>query len=145
MPEFWIVVSIVLQSLLFGLYYWNHLLRNTMRILTTYLIATGKSGWEADWKEFRSRGQLTVYTKPQAFVFMALDAFAFAFPFILAWLFSINVCSAGILQISLASLATFLAIEVVIVATGFFGWRDNEDAIAQRWTEIASANDQHKP
>jgi hypothetical protein len=76
--------SILLTSLLFVLYVFSHLLKNVLKVFTTYLIVTGASGWEQDAKRFRDPERAYLgYTGPQTLVFLFLTAVATGFPLLL--------------------------------------------------------------
>jgi len=78
---FWI--SIILCFILFFLFLLNHSLGQVQRIFTSYLIVTGASIWEQDWKQYRQEFRTFAYTKPFTFyVFVVLEIAATALPFI---------------------------------------------------------------
>jgi hypothetical protein len=82
------VLSVVLSLLLFGLYIVNHILKGTLRIISSYLGETRASNWELDWIEFR-RENYFGYTKAQTVIFLILNLFALISPLLLVgvWAF----------------------------------------------------------
>lgn len=73
------ITSIVLACLLFALYFFGHLIRNLLRIYSSYLIVTNASDWECDWKRYRDQGYLG-YTKAQTWLFLFLGILSTSLP-----------------------------------------------------------------
>ena len=76
-------ISIVLCLIIFGLFLLNHSLGQVRRIFTSYLVVTGASKWEQDWKRYRHKFGTTAYTKPFTFyVFVGFELITTFLPFI---------------------------------------------------------------
>jgi hypothetical protein len=130
------IVSAVLSILLFGIYLWSHLLKNTMRVFTYYLVETKKSGWEQDWIEFR-RDPHFAHTKPQTLIFLLLNAIGVGFPFLLSWIYSLKISSiAG----PITAVGVGVATELMIYLMGFQAVFDAEAKIANRWKRLNNSN-----
>lgn len=82
------IAAIVLTCLLFALYLFSHLLRNLLRIYSTYLIVTNESKWEHDWERYRTRGYIA-YTKAQTVLFLFLGMLSTALPLGLGWIYGL--------------------------------------------------------
>ena len=122
-------ISVVLSLLLFGVYLWSHLLKNTMRILTSYLVETKKSSWELDWREFR-RDSYYAHTKPQTFIFLLINVIGIAFPFLLSWIYSLNI---PFVVVPIAAVIVGIVTELLIYLMGFHNLFDDEAKTEKRW------------
>jgi hypothetical protein len=127
-------LAVLLEVLLFALYLWGHILKIVMRTFTTYLIVTGKSGWEADWEEFRKKTYFG-YTKMQTLIFIILEAMTLGLPFLLANIFSLNYFDPmpGFILCLLLG-AIFV---LVIWLIGYHKLWDQEEQAKHRWTELS--------
>jgi uncharacterized protein YacL len=126
-------ISIILSILLFGLYLWSWFLKNTMRILTTYLAVTEQSSWELDWVKYRNHYSHFAHTGPQTFIFLLLNLIGFVFPFLIAWIYFIPIDS---ITGPLIMLATFLVTEIFMCFMGFCKVGDRERKITDRWKQL---------
>ncbi len=99
-------ISIVLSTLLFSIYLWSHLLKNTMRVFTSYLAVSGKSNWEIDWREFRKE-RYSAHTVPQTIMFIILVGMSVIFPFGLSGVFHLNITSSVLVP---ATAAVFIGL-----------------------------------
>lgn len=130
--------TILLSVLLAVICWWSHLLKNTMRIFTTYLAETGLSGWESDWAQFRRAGPYFAYTKPQALIFLILNPLGF--------LFALGTASAHALlghigDLGLGALGVLVVTELFMIWIAFpdrslKGLRITEKEIAARWKAL---------
>lgn len=126
-------VAIILSILLFVLFLWTHLLRLYLRVMTTYLVETKKSDWERDWLEFR-KASYWAQMKPQAMIFLVLNAGAIAFPFLLAQLYSLTIePNIG----ATIAIAVGIVTELLMFLIGFCELFYSETKIADRWRAIA--------
>jgi hypothetical protein len=126
-------ISIVISVLLFSIYFWSHMLKTMMRVLTSYLAETGKSGWEVDWREFRQDGY-SAHTKPQTIIFLVLITMSTIFPFVLSLVFSLKIISVVVpfIAVLLGVIAGLL-----IYLMGFKNLFDEEVSSLRRWKKLA--------
>ena len=129
------VASIILSSLIFGIYLWSHLLRHTLRIWTQYLLVTGNSDWEVDWANFRKESY-SAYTKSSTIMFMLPNAIGILFPFLLAWIFSLKIESCGI---AIISVLVGIASLTMMYLMGFQKFFDFEKQLGERWKKLRDA------
>jgi len=127
-------LSIFLCIIFFSIYLFHALLKGTMRIFTTYLIITEKSGWEKDFVNYRAHSPYTAYSKPQTIVFLILNAATCAFPLILKLVYSINLAPKRGLC---AMLIIGFIIEFLMWGMGFKGWFDSELKAKDKWEMLA--------
>jgi hypothetical protein len=127
-------ISLVISVLLFSIYLWSHMLKNMMRVLTSYLAESGKSGWELDWREFRQDAYFA-HTKPQTFMFLVLITMSIIFPFVLSLVFSLKITSV-VVPASAVSLG--LIVGLLIYLMGFKNLFDEEAIIVRRWKKMRS-------
>lgn len=128
--------AIIFSIILFVLYFVSHNLKNTQRIFSTYLLVTKASGWEQDWKEFREE-KYFAYRKPQTIVFLILNAVITAFPFILAFIYSLKFEPIiGLLACGI----TGSFIELLILLMGFCDLFDSENKTESRWERLNRIN-----
>jgi hypothetical protein len=133
-PQFQFALSAILSLLLLGIYFLAHQLKNTMRIFTSYLIETKKSGWELDWRRFRSGSySYFVYSKSYAIVFLTLNAFGFIFPYFVVWIYHLRCPPTTWLA---GSIVIFVITELLIYLMSFEGWSDGETKIFSRWEKL---------
>lgn len=81
-PPHYFVISSLLSVILFVLFFWSYMLTNTLRTFTIYLEESGRSGWEEDWSAFRRAGSYSAYSKPQAIMFLIINALGILFAFL---------------------------------------------------------------
>jgi hypothetical protein len=124
--------SILLISLLFILFLFNHFLRGMLRIYTTYLLATNKSDWEHDWERYRKEKYLG-YTKAQTIVFLALGILSTVYPVILAEVYSLNITSQSGFW---ANIIVGVVYFILVIAMGFEGLWDPESKARERWQKL---------
>ena len=128
------LISTILCVMLCSIFLLSHLLKNMIRILTSYLRITKASPWEVAWKKYRMN-PYTAYTKPQALLFLLLNSLALLFPFIFAGIFNLNLKP----YVGLTCLiAVGLSVELVILSLGLFGCLDSEATAERRWTALNS-------
>jgi hypothetical protein len=127
-------ISIVLSVLLFSIYSWSHMLKNSMRVLSTYLAESGRSSWEVLWREFRQDGYFA-QTKQQAFMFLVLLAIGTGFPFALLMVFSRTTTS---ILLPAIAVSISLIVGLLIYLMGFKNLFDKEAAIIRRWKKLLS-------
>ncbi len=125
-------ISLVISVLIFSIYWWSHVLKNTMRVFTSYLAETGKSGWELDWHEFRQDAYFA-YTKPQTLMFLLLIATGTSFPFVLALVFSLKIAS---VVVPASAVSVGLIVVLLIYLMGFKNLFDEEAKIVRRWKKL---------
>ena len=63
-------ISIVIEVLLSFIYLWTHSLRHSARVLSSYLVETGKSGWEVEWRRFLEERSFFSQTRQQTLIFI---------------------------------------------------------------------------
>jgi small-conductance mechanosensitive channel len=127
------IVSVILSLLLFGIYLWGHLLKRTMRILTSYLVETNKSGWELDWIKFR-HDRYSAHTKPQTIIFLLLNIISIVFPFLLSWIYSLKSTS---VVGPIFAVGVGIATGIFIYLMGFRSLFDDEAEIVERWKTLS--------
>ena len=125
-------ISTILSLLLFGIYIWSHLLKNTLRIFTSYLVDASASQWEMDLIEFRLQPYFA-HTSPQSLVFLFLNLIGVLFPFLLAAIFSLTISSAVGVGVSVS---VGLMTELIIYLMGVKGLFDAEATIVKRWRTL---------
>lgn len=127
------VISVIHCLLLFALFFLQTLLKNTLRLFTTYLVVMEASPWEMDWKTFRGHRTYAAYGKPMTLVFLLLSIFAGFMPFLLAVAYELTLFppAAMWVHIVIASLTVLL-----IFAIGFGGWLDNEKKVEDQWMAL---------
>jgi hypothetical protein len=127
-------LAVLLEVLLFALYLWGHILKIVMRTFTTYLMVTGKSGWEADWEEYR-KVKYCGYTKMQTLIFIILEVITGVLPFLLGLFFSLNYFDPmpGFILCSILGVVFVLVIWLI----GYHKLWDQEDRAKHRWTELS--------
>ncbi len=131
---FLFAVTAIFSVLLFGIYIWGHLLKNTMRTLTCYLVETGTSGWELDWREFR-RDPHYAHTKPQTVIFLLLNPVGCFFPFLLSLAYSLKIAP---VMGAVITVAIFSVTEFLIWRMGFRNLWDAESKITKRWKGVSA-------
>jgi hypothetical protein len=125
-------LAALLSLLLSSLYLLSHVLKQTLRIFTTYLAETETSNWEIDWSAFRHEGHFT-YTKGHTIMFLFLNIVAVLSPFIFAGCFSLKVepVSGAILCVLIGATTT-----IIIYFMGFHHLFDSEPKAADRWKKL---------
>jgi len=82
------IVSVAINLVLLFLSLLHLLLRKYARILTSYLNVSGNSGWEREWKKFRSRRRFLHryigYDTPQFLVFLILFVLTLFYPIVVS-------------------------------------------------------------
>ena len=116
---------------------YNHYLDSMLRIFTTYLIVTDKSGWEQDWARYRkNRRYYFGYTKAQTIVFLSLIFISTFWPWIVAKaIYSLKIESSS-LYLSVINLILGLIFFVVIYLIGFRKLFDVESDIKDEWDRL---------
>ena len=129
-----IAVAALLLLLLFLLYLFSHHLRGMLRVYSTYLIVTQKSGWESDWEAYRAQNlRYWAYTKPQSIVFMVLGFFAALFPVLLAVFFSLRWEPAlGLVVLGVC----WVVYEILVFRMGFRDLWSTETSAKTGWDEL---------
>ncbi len=128
------LLAAVLSLLLFALFLLSHLLKGMLRVFTTYLKVTGASNWEKDWSAFRQSPYLG-YTKPQTLIFLILNGLTTLFPFLMAQVYQLHYEPR---MGWIASLATGVLTELLMIGMGLRGWWDRERKAEQQWKAIKS-------
>lgn len=124
--------ALILETLLFVLFLVNHLLKEQMRILASYLAETGASQWEHDWTRYR-RSRYVGYTKPQAFVFLTLEILATLLPFGVAMSYGLTIAPR---ELAVVSTALGFFYSVTIFGMGFLRWLHGERDARVKWRGI---------
>lgn len=132
---FTFAASILLIIMLFILFLLSHFLKGMLRILTTYLLVSGESNWERDWKEYRKKGHWA-YTIPQTGVFLGLGFLSTIFPFVLAYVYSLKLEPvSGFWLDILFGVVYFLLVWVI----GKCKLMNNETEVKESWEELNKA------
>ncbi len=126
---------ILLNLVVLVMFFYSTILAGMLRVITTYLLETGRSGWEADWARYRRLGHLG-YTRAQSVVFLFLAAVASAFPFAFALLRDASLEPASGLITHLVIAALTMA---SIVSLGVLGWPDLEADPGRKWRRLRDA------
>jgi hypothetical protein len=126
------LASMLLTSLIFTLYLWNHLLKRISRLFTTYLCVTEKSNWELDFRDFRD-GPYLSHTKPQTVVYMFLVILGTIFPLLICLVFNQNLAP---LPHFLSSMAVGFVYLLLMFGMGFLNWWDGEQEAENRWKQL---------
>ncbi len=137
--NFIVIGSFILSTILFILFILSHLLKGMMRIFTTYLIESDKSGWEKDWAEFR-KGKYVGYSKSQTLVFLFLTLFSLSFPFFITLVY--NQKYDFLLLSNLILIIISLIYELLMIGISYFGWFDNEKELQKRWKTLKEKTEQ---
>src|SRR5260370_16579255 len=127
-------ISTVLSILLFSIYLWGHLLKNTMGVFKSYLAEFEKSNWELDWPEYRQQ-RYSAHTAPQTVVFLILIAIGIIFPFGLSAVFELKITPSVVLP---ATAAVFIGLIVagLIYLMAFNNLWNAEERIIKRWKKL---------
>ena len=115
-----------------------------LRIFSTYLQITDKSGWEQNWQEYRKNNTVKFfhleyskywgYTKAQSVVFLALGILAFIFPNSIIF-FSKPLTFHASTEFWVHTILSVLFIFSVFL-TGILGVLDPEKKAKERWEII---------
>lgn len=132
-------VSGLLSIVLLCLFLLSFSLTSMLRTLTTYLDVTCKSGWEKDWRKYRTKYRdYWAYTRPQSMVFVLLGCLSAAFPIVLSISFEYNF------QLSFGFL---IAIAVGLACVGleflfaFLPRYSSDDKSRARWEALSTAEE----
>lgn len=127
-------MSLALLCTLFVLYLFKHMLLGMLRIFTTYLDVTAKSGWEQDWAAYRRKYAYLGYTKPQTLVFAFLGGLVLAMPFALQVAYGLTAApTTGMWLLILGT----VAYELAVILMGFNHIPDVETKTRERWVELS--------
>jgi len=138
-------VSLLLSSLICMLSFFNHSLKKTLRIFTTYLIASESTMWENHWMMYRGAdpNKITrVYTKTQTKIFITLGFFSLILPIAIT-----IVNNLGNLDFLLkpSSPLIYIGLVVFFIINSIFlfieyhlGYRipDNDNELIEKWNRI---------
>jgi len=150
-PIFYYAGSILLIIILGGLYLFNYCLRGMLRIFSTYLQVTDKSGWEQNWQNYRDNNTIKFkrsklikhskywgYTKAQAIIFILLGILAFFFPISIIHYSSLNFQFTNEFYIHVFVSIVYIGF---VSLTGFLGLCDPESKAMERWKELKDKSD----
>ncbi len=121
---------ILLLVVLFSLFLLAHHLTYMLRIYTTYLDENNASNWEKDWSAYRGRFTYMGYTKPQAYIFLVLGILSTAFPFLLAFSFSLRIEPIRGAIVCLILGALYI---IFVYGMGVRRWFTPEKEMRRRW------------
>jgi hypothetical protein len=126
------LTSIVLLVVLFSLFFLMHKLREMLRTISAYLVETGSSGWEVDWKRFKGK-PCASYTRAQTWLFLVLGMLSIGVPFIIAFAYNLKFEPIGG---ALALMGVGIVYVTLLYGMGFADWFNNEPQIERRWKDL---------
>jgi len=153
-PIFYYAGSILLIIVLFCLYLFNYCLRGMLRIFSTYLQVTDKSGWEQNWQKYREKNTKEFkliklkyskywgYIKAQTIVFLVLGILTFIFPITVIY-FSEPLIFETSIEFWIHTFISLIFI-IGVFLTGFLGLCDPEKNAIDRWIAIKNSSDNEK-
>jgi len=126
-------LSILMNIVLFVLYFACHLLTIALRNITTYLDFTKASNWEVDWRRFRKKGPYVGYLHVLSLLFVLVGGLSTLTPLALFLTYKLSLEPVGG-----AVLLTIVGVAylVFVVGMGYRGWFDKEDKIRGRWEQL---------
>lgn len=138
------VGSLLVVAILTVLYLYGVLMKRVLRIYTTYLRVTAKSGWEEDYAQYRYRHGTHRwyewrrwhwgYDQGQAFVFLILAVTGSLYPILLARAYGLGEGPSWGLPSDAATLAIFI---VLVVWTIIPARRHKEEAAFKgKWEDL---------
>jgi len=78
--------------ILLGMIYWLSCnMKINLRILSSYLIAARKSNWEIDWRNYRSKFTIKMYTYSQTALFLILGIIISIYPLVLLCCYKLSL------------------------------------------------------
>jgi hypothetical protein len=119
--------------ILFMLFFTSHILRSKLRIFSSYLRNTKKSGWEEDWKNYRATFSYSGGTVAQMWVFLVLGLILVIIPIAIAIM---NNSSLEPLSGAIFLLMAFILFETLIYKMARGKWFYNEKKMDERWEEL---------
>ena len=137
LDPFVFIGSVLLLSVLMVLYIYNYILQRIVKVYTTYLIVTGVSSFEQDWRFFRldrGRNFSSIYIRTYSSVFLLLGMITLIYPFLVSLVYGLYMgISLGLVfHLSFAFLY-FLVIGLVCICKRF---SNHEETFLENWERL---------
>ncbi|MBV9248333.1 MAG: hypothetical protein JO227_03675 [Acetobacteraceae bacterium] len=129
-----LIEEVLLLTILFTLFYLSLLLRNSLRLFATYLVAKGVSAWESDWKKLRSNSRIYLYTHSYTYMFMLLGLLTMATPVLIEW--NARILSKGQFGLILGLLAGGCYLALVWVLARRTRSSSREEDLLKKWKGV---------
>jgi hypothetical protein len=121
-----------LHLFLLLLFLWNRFLANLQSNIMIYLVLTGTSKWETDWKQFRGKPGILSTGFIQSCVFLTLGVLTLLWPFVISCACNLPLGAGWVLFEVVIAAAYF----ITVFGFGIKQWLRNDEQTKTRWQEV---------